>query len=626
MKVEEDQLSSITYTLRSKRLHEQNIQVLYMLIGKGGFILKQDKVNEAILGHIPFDLVIKNVNFVNVLTGEIYKSEIGIIQGKVGHVNQPGEASLSGKEIYDAMDKYAIPGLIDTHIHTESSMMTVANLAEAILVHGTTSIACDPHEIGNVLGVEGVKYIMASSKDTPLMTHVLIPSCIPAVMGVETAGAEFGEAEIDELMQMDAVAGLGEVMDYPGVLNQSERMMAVLDAAKKHTRFLQGHAPSLVGRALSAYLSSGITSCHETSFTEEALYKLRAGMTLECRESSIVHDIKTLAPVIKACHYPDTTTFCTDDREPDDLLLEGHLDHVIRVAIKEGIPPIEAVKMGTYNASKLLKQDHIGLLTPGRYANIVLLDDLDTFMVDEVFVKGQLIAQKGKLVKPLTKKEYPLEKRNTVMLRKQPTKEDLKIKADAPSISVHVIAFNKDIPIVTKPIQVTLPTKEGYVDISKRDDLAILSVFERHGKNGNRSTCFVKDLGLTHGAIASTVSHDSHNLVVVGKNEEDMLIAIKTLCETGGGIVCVANGSIEALVELPIAGLMSHETIEELAPKTAKLKEKIRMLGIQSACPLLQVASFSLPVIPHVRLTDMGLVDVSTQKFLPIILNEMRSK
>jgi len=583
--------------------------------------LKQDKVMDAILGTIPFDLVIKNVNIVNVITKEIYKSEIGIVDGKIGHVNQPYDGPLTGKEEYDAMGKYAIPGLIDTHIHTESSMMTVANLAEAIVVHGTTSIACDPHEIGNVLGVEGVKYIIDSSEDIPLMTNILVPSCIPAVMGVETAGAEFGKEEIEELMTMDRVVGLGEVMDFPGVMNRSTRMMEVLDTAKQHTEFLQGHAPSLVGRELSAYLSTGIASCHETSFTEEARYKLRAGMTLECRESSIVHDIKALAPVLKEFNYPDTTTFCTDDREPDDLLSEGHLDHVIRVAIKEGIPPIEAIKIATYNASKLLKQSNIGLLTPGRYANVVLLDSLDEFMINEVFVKGELVAKEGKLVQPIIKKDYPLEKKNTVIFHNKPTINDMTIKCDKDNVTMNIIAFNKNIPIVTDLQHITLPTKDGYVDISGRDDLAVLSVFERHGKNGNKATCLVKDLGITHGAIASTVSHDSHNLVVIGKNEEDMIKAVNTLCETGGGIVCVSNGSIEAIVELPIAGLMSTETIKELAPKTALLKEKIQSLGIQSTCPILQVASFSLPVIPHVRLTDKGLVDTNTQQVIPIILD-----
>ncbi|WP_193774590.1 adenine deaminase [Vallitalea guaymasensis] len=583
--------------------------------------MKRSKVIDAILGSTLYDTVIKNVKLVNIITGEVYNSEIGIIDGKIGHVNQPNEAPLSGNKEYDAEGKYAIPGLIDTHVHTESSMMTVANMAEAIVVHGTTTIACDPHEIGNVLGMEGVKYIYESSEDIPLMVNVLVPSCIPSALGVETAGAEFGKEEIEKLMKMDRVAGLGEVMDFPGVINQSSRMMEIIETAKNYTKFLQGHAPSLVGRELSAYLSTGISSCHETSFSEEARYKLRAGMTLECRESSIVHDIKALAPVLKEFNYPVTTTFCTDDREPDDILKEGHLDHVIRVAIKEGIPPIEAVKMATYNASKLLNKDDIGLIAPGRYANIVLLDRLEEFVVNEVFYKGELVAKEGKMVKPVPNKNYPLENRNTVIFQEKPTKEDFRIASDKDEATMNIIAFNKEVPIITDLEQITLNTNNGYVDISDREDLAVLSVFERHGKKGKKSTCLVKDLGLTHGAIASTVSHDTHNLAVVGKNEDDMMKAVDTLCEVGGGIVCVVDGEIEALIELPIAGLMSDKKIDELAPKTALLKAKISELGLKATCPIIQVASFSLPVIPNVRLTDLGLVDVNKQEIIPIIIS-----
>ena len=580
--------------------------------------MNSSKVIDGINGKIPFDVVIKNVQYVNIFTKEIYASEIGIIDGRIGHVNQPGEKPLEGKEIYEGNGKYAIPGLLDTHVHIESSMMTPANMAKAILIHGTTTIACDPHEIGNVVGVDGVKYMIEASEGIPLMVYILAPSCVPSVLGVETAGASFDEEEIEEIMKLDRVIGLGEVMDYQGVINQSDRMVRIINTAKKYTGFLQGHAPSLTGRTLSAYLSTGICSCHETSFREEARYKLRAGMTLECRESSIVHDIKTLAPVLKEFNYPLTTTMCTDDREPDDLLKEGHIDHVIRRAIAEGVPPIEAIKMATYNAAQLLRLSEIGSLTPGKLGNFLLLDSLEEFTVNEVFVKGELVAKAGKLVKSFDKASHPLEKRNTLILKEKPTKEFFRIKHSQEKAKIKVITFNPETPIITDLEELELPVINGYIDISERDDLALLAVFERHGVNGNRSICFVKDLGLTHGAIASTVSHDSHNLVVVGKNIEDMLIAIEELCKIGGGIVCIAEGKVESLVELPIGGLMSTETIEEMAPKTELLKRKINELGIKSTCPILQVASFALPVIPFVRLTDCGLVDVNSQSLIPM--------
>lgn len=579
--------------------------------------MNRSRVIDAANEVIPFDLVIKNVKYVNLLTKEIYESEIGVIDGRIGHVNQPGDPSLTGKNEYDAQGRYAIPGLIDTHVHIESSMMTPAHMAKAILIHGTTTIACDPHEIANVLGLEGVRYILDSSRDIPLLVYVLAPSCVPAVVGLETSGAVFNKEEIESMMKMDRVIGLAEVMDYPGVIGQSERMNGIIETAKRYSKLLQGHAPNLTGRKLSAYLASGVSSCHETNYSEEARYKLRAGMTLECRESSISQNIKAIAPVLKELNYPPNATLCTDDREPDDLLKDGHLDHVARRAIAEGIPPIEAIKMATYNASQFLGVSDIGLLKPGNKANMVLLEDLNKVVVNEVFVMGELVAKDGKMVVDLPEASYPVEKQNSVILKQKPTAESFRIPCSTQSGKLNVIAFNPEVPVITDLEQVELPAVNGYFDISAREDLAILAIFERHGVNGNHSVCLVKNLGLTEGAIASTVGHDCHNLVVLGKNANDMLKAADVLAETGGGYVCVKNGVVEALVELPIAGLMSTQPVAEMAPKTSLLKRKINEFGIKDSFPvMLLLTIFALPVIPNVRLTDHGLVDVNTQTLL----------
>lgn len=581
--------------------------------------MNKSKVIAAAMGEIPFDRVIRNIKFINLMTKEIYDSEIGIIDGRIGHINQPGEKSLSGKEVYDAQGRYAAPGLIDTHVHIESSMMTPVNMARAILIHGTTTIACDPHEIANVLGIEGVQYIIDASRDIPLMVYVLAPSCVPSVVGLETAGAAFNKEEIARIMEMERVIGLGEVMDFPGVIHQSERMMSILETAKKYTRFLQGHAPNLVGRELSAYLASGVGSCHETNFSEEARYKLRAGMTLECRESSIAQNIKAIAPVLKECQYPPNATLCTDDREPDDLLNDGHLDHIIRRAIEEGIPPLEAIKMATYNAARLIDIPDIGLLKPGNLANIILLDSLEHFSVNEVFAKGNLVARAGILVNEISRQEFAVEKRNTLILKTKPTAENFKIPSSYPTAKIPIISFNPQMPIITDLEEIELPVKDGFIDISGRDDLSILAVFERHGVNGNHSVCFVKGLGLTHGAIASTVSHDCHNLMVLGRNIPDMLQAVDVLCQSGGGYVCIADGRVEALLELPIAGLLSEKPAQEVAAETAKLKQKITEFGMVGNFPaLLLLVTFALPVIPNVRLTDHGLVNVNTQALIPL--------
>lgn len=579
-----------------------------------------NKVLATINGEYKFDLVIKNVQFVNVVTKEVYKSEIGIVDGLIGHVNQPGEECLEGLEEFDAKGMFALPGLIDTHIHTESTMMTLKNMASAIIPHGTTTIACDPHEIGNVFGIDGVKYILETGNDTPLNVQVLAPSCIPAVDGIETARVAFYKKEIVELLEIEGIEGLGEVMDYPGVIKGNSRIEEILSVARDKKVFIQGHAPSLIGRKLSAYLSQGIESCHETSFAEEARYKLRAGMTLECRESSIVKDISTLAPVMAEFNYPSTLTFCTDDREPDDLLSEGHLDHVIRRAIAEGIPAIEAIKIATYNAAKLLRRDDIGILAPGKRADIVIVDSLEKFDVKNVIISGEFVAKDQLLTKEIKEKSHPIEKINSVTLKNGVSLEDFKIPYHAETVKMNVISYQEDVHIITQLSEEVIPVTNGFVDISNRSDLCMIAVFERHGVNGNKSIALMKNLGLNRGAIASTLSHDSHNLVVIGRNAEDMLKAAETLVETGGGMVCIDSGEKISILEFPVAGLISFDSIEVLAPKVKHFKESVMEFGISSPSPIIQIASFALPVIPFVRITDKGLVDVNSQTIIPTIL------
>lgn len=580
------------------------------------------KLISSIIGEIPFDLVISNVKYVNLYTKETYTVQIGITDGKVGHVQIDSSEKLTGLNEYDAKGKYAIPGLIDTHIHTESTMMTTLNLSNTIVPMGTTTIACDPHEIGNVLGVQGVEYIINSSKNLPLDIKVLVPSSIPSVEDLETAGAVFNSETIQKLLDNDACIGLGEVMDFEGVINRSDRMNKILDVARKNNVFIQGHAPSLKGRKLSAYLSSGVESDHETSFEDEAIEKLRSGMVLECRESSIVNDIPTLLPIIKKYNYPENTTLCTDDREPDDLLNEGHIDYVIRKAIEHGGDPIEIIKIATLNASKLLRLNDRGVLTPGRRADICLIKDLNEFEVDEVFVEGDLIAKSGQMINEFKSElEFEVESLNTVKLDIFNSSDDFKIKVEGKTATVNVICFHPDKHIVTELGVEELPIKDGFIDISNRDDLATLAVYERHGVNGNHQVAFVKDFGIHSGAVASTVSHDSHNLVVIGKDYKDIRKAANLAVTNGGGIFCVQEGEILGGIELPIAGLMSRKSVIDLAKDTKRLKEAIISLGINTVSPIIQVAAFALPVIPYIRLTDIGLVDVIKQEIIPTIKN-----
>jgi len=576
-----------------------------------------NKAIQAAKGDLPFDLVIRNVNYVNLITREVYPAEIGIADGKIAHVTQPGEGGLEGIEIYDAQGKHALPGLIDTHVHIESSMMNPAHFAEAILPRGTTTIACDPHEIGNVLGIEGVDYILEASEGIPLSVFVLAPSCIPSVPGMETAGAEFGPEEVQALLKRDRVIGVGEVMDFVGVIEQSDRMSGIVQAGLDQRLFVQGHAPSLSGRALSAYLASGIESDHETSFTDEAREKLRAGMVLECRESSIVHDLEALVPVIKELGYPDTTTLCSDDREPDDLLREGHLDHGIRRAIELGMSPMEILRMATVHGARLLRLHDRGLLTPGKRADLILVENLDQFVVDEVFVAGKLTAKSGQMTEQVVVPTHEVEDKNSVHLDRPITEEDFEVSAQGDRVRMNVIAYTPETHILTKKTVREFAVENGKVDLDQ-EGICRLAVFERHGVNGNRAVGAIQGFGLKKGAIASTVSHDCHNLVVVGTNTKDMKLAAELVKEVGGGIVCVLDGKRIAGVDLPIAGLMSKKGLAEMSEETRLLKETIMDFGINAVSPIIQVAAFALPVVPEIRLTDMGLVDVIQQSWIPL--------
>lgn len=584
--------------------------------------MKKNKVIEAAMGTAEFDLVIQNVNFVNVFTKEIYQADIGIADKRIAHVTQPGEKPLTGKNIYNGKGKYAIPGLIDTHVHTECSMMTPYHMAEAILPTGTTTIVCDPHEMANVMGIDGVKYILDASKDIYLHVYVTAPSCVPSVEGLETAGASFFKEEIQQMMKMDRVIGLAEVMDYYGVIHQSDRMQEIVETAGKYKGLIAGHAPGLMGRELSAYLAAGIQSCHESTFAEEARSKLRAGMTVECKESSNVPTIKELAPVLKEFGYPINSTFCTDDRAPDDILKDGNLDYVVRRAIEEGIPPVEAISMATYHASILTGLSEYGTLKPGNIADVLLLDDMEHFVVNEVFVEGELVAKKGKLLKKIPAIHPWQEQTDTIHLSQNLTEDTFRIPAKGEKAKVNLIQFNDDDPIMTEKVTRELPVTEGFVNIQGMDELATMAVLERHGKNGNIAVGLVENIGLKYGAVATTFSHDCHNLIVLGKNEADMLLAAKILKKYKGGIVCVHDGKADALVELPIAGITSPKPIEELAPEFKQLNDTMRTYGIKGACPFIQLGCLNLPVVPKIKLTDRGLVDVETQTMISILCEQ----
>jgi len=577
----------------------------------------------AALGDRALDLLIEDVQLVNVYTREIYPADIGISGGYVAHVGPPVWSGPEPKERFSAEGKFAVPGLIDSHMHIESSMMSPAGFAAAVLPRGTTAVVADPHEIGNVMGLRGVRYMLDATAHLPLRVYVQAPSCVPAVRGLETAGAEFGAPEIAEMLSWDRVIGVAEVMDYVGVIRQSDRMRAILDVALEKDTVISGHCPGLRGRELAAYMMGGPISDHEGQDPAELLEKLRMGMAIEGRVSSFSENISALGEIMQQLgSLPPNLVMCTDDVFPEDLLRRGHLDNVVRHAIAAGFSPIDAVRAATLNGAQRHRLFDLGAIGPGKRADILLLRDLEGFEIDEVFVDGRMVAQAGQMVISLPTARLEIEGENTVHLPHVPQREDLILHArpGRQQERVRVMTFARD---RTRSLtEIALPVREGIVDFATADDVCLLAVMERHGRTENRSLSLVKGLKLREGAVATTVAHDSHNLLVVGRDVDDMVVAARELASCGGGICCAHHGEVAALLPLPIAGLMSPLSLKDLVPLTRKVTEAMRNLGMPFTQPIGAVIGLALPVIPHYGITDMGLVDADRQVILSIWADE----
>ena len=574
---------------------------------------------KAALGLVECDLAIKNAQLLNVFTGEIYPATVFVYDGAIAHVEYRNleEGLDKVKNVVDAEGKYLIPGLIDAHMHIESSMLTPRNFAKVSIPSGTTTIVMDPHEIGNVYGVEGVKYMHDSGEGLPQRQFVDIPSCVPAVPGCENAGAEFFAKEIEELAELKRVIGLAEVMDYIGVINQEDRMADIIHAAERKGLYLQGHAPFVSGRDLSAYLIGGPVTDHESRTGEEAIEKLRSGMFIDSRESSITHNVKDIWEGVKHCKFFDHYCLCTDDREADDLLHEGHINYVVNAAIKYGMDPITAIKSATLNTAREINVTDLGAIAPGYVADMLLVENLSNIRPTHVFFEGKLVAQDGKLLQPIEDKEYEIETRNSVQL-KELSLEDFHVDTPVENgkVAVNVMVY-PNLELSSTYVEKTeFEVKDGNI-VLPDDDYKFVIVLNRYGK-GTIGKGIVKGFGTKKGALASTVSHDSHNLTVVYDNERDALLVANTLKECGGGMCAANNGTVLSTLPLPLAGLMSLKSAEELSVVSQKMKQAIVELGLTDMeNPLLRIVTLALPVIPEVKMSDLGLVDVLTKKIIP---------
>lgn len=574
---------------------------------------------KAALGLVKCDLAIKNAQLLNVFTGEVYPATVFVYDGAIAHVEYRNleEGLDKVKNVVDAEGKYLIPGLIDAHMHIESSMLTPRNFAKVSIPSGTTTIVMDPHEIGNVYGVEGVKYMHDSGEGLPQRQFVDIPSCVPAVPGCENAGAEFFAKEIEELAELKRVIGLAEVMDYIGVINQEDRMADIIHAAERKGLYLQGHAPFVSGRDLSAYLIGGPVTDHESRTGEEAIEKLRSGMFIDSRESSITHNVKDIWEGVKHCKFFDHYCLCTDDREADDLLHEGHINYVVNAAIKYGMDPITAIKSATLNTAREINVTDLGAIAPGYVADMLLVEDLSNIHPTHVFFEGKLVAQDGKLLQPIEDKEYEIETRNSLQL-KELSLEDFHVVTPVENgkVKVNVMVY-PNLELSSTYVEKTeFEVKDGNI-VLPDDDYKFVIVLNRYGK-GTIGKGIVKGFGTKKGALASTVSHDSHNLTVVYDNERDALLVANTLKECGGGMCAAYNGTVLSTLPLPLAGLMSLKSAEELSVVSQKMKQAIVELGLTDMeNPLLRIVTLALPVIPEVKMSDLGLVDVLTKKIIP---------
>ncbi|HLB27732.1 MAG TPA: adenine deaminase [Dehalococcoidales bacterium] len=553
---------------------------------------------QAARGDIPADSLLANARVVNVFSGEIEPGNVAICDGRIAGVGDYTKA----KETIDLGGRYLAPGLIDGHTHLESSMLDVAQYARAVVPRGTTAVVTDLHELANVCGLAGLRYVMNDARRLPLDIFLMAPSCVPATH-LETSGASLGADELRQVLKWKGCIGLGEVMDFPGVLGGGPAMLAKLELLRG--KVADGHAPSLGGKNLNAYIGAGISSDHESVALEEAREKLERGMYVMIREGSSEENLDTLLPLVTDKTYK-RCMLVVDDRSAVDLLRDGDIDAVVRKAISRGLEPVRAIQLATINPAEHFRLDGLGAIAPGYQANMIVIDDLTKLKIDLVFYRGRLVAKGGEALFSVSKARGH-DLRDTVKI-KPFTIERLKLKAKGETALVIDIVPGQ---IITKKKQEKVKLLP---DISR--DILKLAVIERHHATGNIGLGLVSGFGLKSGALASSIAHDSHNIVAVGTNDEDIFAAVKEIERLQGGLVAVSGGEVMASLALPIAGLLSDKPLETVVSELGKLEQAAARLGTKIPSPFATLSFLALPVIPELRLTDLGLVDVNEFKLV----------
>jgi len=576
-------------------------------------------------GDEPADRVLRHGRVINVFTGEIIEADIAIVDDTIVGVG-PGEfttldedITFEAKEEIDLAGRYVCPGLIDAHVHVESSMVTPPYFARAVLPRGTTTVVSDPHEIANVVGADGIRYMLDVSDSLPLTLYVMLPSCVPATH-MATAGAELNADDLVVLRDHPRVRGLAEFMNVPGLVLGDPMAVAKVEAFQDGV--IDGHAPEVRGKWLQAYVGAGPGSDHESTTADEMIEKLRLGMMIFIRQATGAKNLPDLVPAVTAANSR-RCGFCTDDRHPADLLDEGHLDHLIRLAVAEGLDPVTAIRMATLNMAEWFRLWDRGAVAPGKRADLVVFSSLKDFQAEMVFAGGQLVAEKGELV---SRWNEPQVDSSVVRGTVDVDWDDVSLGISAPDsdaemVEARVIGLVPD-QIVTRHLTKPVPVRDGEAVTDVERDILKLAVIERHRGTGNIGLAFVQGLGLERGALAGSVGHDAHNLIVAGCDDTSMMTAARRVGDLGGGLVAADGETVIGEVPLPIAGLMADCPLDTVRRQMDELVRTAHAMGSRLHDPFMTLGFLALEVIPSLKLTDKGLVDVEAFDFVPLFVSD----
>ena len=563
-------------------------------------LIKKLHIIDVAAGREKADLVLKNATYVNVFSGELDKCDIAVAEGLI-----VGMGSYSGLEEVDMTGRIVCPGFIDAHIHLESSLVSPAEFARAVIPHGTTTVITDPHEITNVMGTDGIDYMLAATEDLPVDVRFMIPSCVPA-SPLDESGANLDYRDVDSFFDHPRVQGLAEMMNFPGIIGADSATVAKIVASQAHHKKIDGHAPGLTGNDLNAYIAAGVYSDHECADIDDAMAKLKLGQFIMIREGTAARNLEALMPLIQNEKYFSRCMFCTDDKHPSDLLEKGPIDYICREAVRMGADPIMTVQVACLHAARYFLLNNRGAIAPGYLADFAILEDLKDFHVVTVYKKGKRVYHEGEVA------DFPLP-RITEHLNKQAHDT-----FHLPVLTAASFADSRQRGIIGMVPGQIITVDAGYAEgVDLGQDILKMAVIERHKNTRHIGIGYLKGYGLKAGAVATSVSHDSHNIICVGANDEDMAFAANRIAQNHGGIVVVKDGAVLAELPLEIAGLMSEKPLREVNDLLENAKEAAYTLGVgKDIDPFMTLSFMSLPVIPTLRLTTRGVVDVNTQQYI----------